>query len=102
MATIFASIKQPVNERIYDTEAMRWRPRKRIYTVWLLYVESDDWRMFFCPDCRNPIAQYKGQLVMEHPGYTPVSLDHSPVMIQCKNPQCGRKVVFQDVVKRDE
>jgi hypothetical protein len=94
--------KTPPNERIYDNETMRWRPRKRIYTVWLIYVATTDWLMYFCPDCRNPIAQYQGQLVMEHPGYKPFNLDHAPVMIQCKNPQCGRKIVFQDALHRDE
>lgn len=95
-------MREPVNEKIYDTQAMRWKARKRIFTVWLIYIPGNEWLMYFCPDCRNPIAQYKGQLVMEHPGYQPVNLSHSPVMIQCKNPQCGRKIVFQDAVRRDE
>jgi hypothetical protein len=95
---------QPVNERYLDNETFRYKARKRIYTVWLLYVEQGEWLMYWCPDCRNSIAQYKGDLIMEHPGAdetgTYIKPKSPPIMIQCGNPSCGRKIMFQGIVKR--
>jgi hypothetical protein len=95
-------MRTPINEKRYDLDSMRWKPRKRIFSVWLIHIDYDDWQMYWCPDCRSPIAQYKGSLVMEHPGFESADLKKAAIMIQCKNPQCGRKIVFQDAIHRDE
>ena len=66
--------------------------RKRVYTVFTVGSEDTRWKMYHCPDCRNPIAQYKGDAIMEVPGEAPEAY---PFMVQCKNPKCGRKVLFK-------
>jgi len=97
-------MRQPVNERHFDNESFRYKATKRVFTVWLLYVNQPEWNMYWCPDCRNSICQYKGELIMEHPGADEAMTDiqpHSPpLMIQCGNPYCGRKIMFQGIVKR--
>lgn len=93
-------------ERQIDSQTMRYKARKREYTVWLLYVSQGNWNMYWCPDCRQPIAQYKGDLVMEHPGIdedlSSIKAKSPPLLIQCKNPDCGRKVMFVGMVYRNE
>ena len=84
--------------RIYRSQNDKYTIKKTIISVWLVDHGEGDWKMYFCPDCRNAIAQYKGNIVMEVPGSTP---EKTPVMIQCKNPRCGRKIQFEDIVKHD-
>jgi hypothetical protein len=84
------------HSKILDPSAGRFKARKRLYTVWI--VASPEMRIYHCPDCRNPIAQYRGEAVMEVPGLYPSEL---PVIIQCKNVNCGRKVMFQAVVTQE-
>ena len=48
--------------------------------------------MFFCPNCQNPICQYKGRLVSIMPGASPLKL---PVLIRCR---CKRVYQIDDVV----
>jgi hypothetical protein len=99
-------VGNPVHEKIYDPASMRFKARKRQFTVWILWIDQGEWKMYWCPDCRNPIAQYKGDLIMEHPGIDEdgkyVKPMHPPVLVQCKNSQCGRKILFQGTVKREE
>ncbi len=87
--------KEPIHNKKLNLETLKMRPAKRIYTIWIVPTEDDNWRIYHCPDCRTPIAQYKGDLVAEIPGESP---EPYPIQIQCKNPQCGRKIVFQDAV----
>jgi hypothetical protein len=87
--------KEPIHNVKLNLETLKMRPAKRIYTVWIVPCEDDSWKIYHCPDCRTPIAQYKGDLVAEIPGESP---EPYPVMIQCKNSACGRKIVFEDSV----
>lgn len=88
------------------SQTNRYRPIKREFTVWLIWVTDPEWKMYWCPDCRQPIIQYKGDLIMEHPGIDGSMLDIQPttppLMVQCKNAGCGRKIMFQGVAKREE
>lgn len=88
----------PNIEPIVDPLSGRVKPRKRVYTVWVIFVQTG-WKMYFCPDCQNPLAQYQGDTVQEILGEAVFSF---PVQVQCRNPNCGRKVIFQAAVKRDE
>lgn len=63
--------------------------KKRIYTIFVVASDDDTWKIYHCPDCRNAIFQYKGDLVREMPGLVE---SKCPVLTQCKNPNCGRKV----------
>ena len=73
--------------------------RKRTITVWTVSENEGGWKIYHCPDCRNPVAQYKGDLVAEVPGGVP---DEYPVLIQCKNSNCGRKIMFKSSTKQAE
>ena len=84
--------KVPIHNIVINPDTQRERPAKRVYTVWIVPTEDEGWRMYHCPDCRTPICQYKGDLVAEMPGESP---EPYPIQIQCKNPQCGRKIVFE-------
>lgn len=89
-------------ELTYNPDLDKMVTRKREYTVWLLSFPDEKWHMYWCPDCRQPIAQYKGELIMEYPGIDTMSPTSTPVLIQCRNSGCGRKVMFQDVIRRNE
>lgn len=71
--------------------------KKRVVTVWTVFRDNGEWSIYHCPDCKHPIAQYKGDLVAEVPGGTPSKY---PVMIQCRNYNCGRKVMFKDATEQ--
>ena len=88
-------MKEPIHNKKL-TEG-RFVARKRVYTVWTVFNSSNVWQMYRCPDCSSPIAQYKGEAVSEVPGEFPVKY---PVLIQCKNVSCGRKVMFADTTEQ--
>lgn len=85
-------MSNPVHNKTYIPTSGRFRASKRVITVYTVFKNNGDWSIYHCPDCRNPIAQYKGDLVAEIPGE--VKSDY-PVMVQCKNPNCGRKILFK-------
>lgn len=98
MEYVAFTVKKPIHNTRMNLETLKMRPAKRVYTVWIVPVEDDDeWKIYHCPDCRTPIAQYKGDLVAEIPGESPHPY---PIQIQCKNPQCGRKIVFEDAIRQ--
>lgn len=88
---------RPNIESVRNPMTGRVRPRKRVYTVWVVFNKIAEWKMYWCPDCREPIAQYMGDSVAEAPGEAIFTM---PVMIQCRNPDCGRKILFQQSVTR--
>lgn len=94
---ILAMAKEPIHNKEYDLYKGAYVPKKRTYTVWLVPSNEDKWLMYHCPDCRSYIAQYRGELVCEVPGEAPESM---PVMIQCRNPNCGRKILFKSVAEQ--
>lgn len=71
--------------------------KKRIYTVWTVFNSSGTWQMYHCPDCSFRMAQYKGEVVAEVPGGVESKY---PVLIQCGNRRCGRKVMFVDTTEQ--
>jgi len=89
--------KDPIHNINHNTASGKPRAAKRIYTVWIVPTDNDKWNMYFCPDCKTPIAQYKGDLVAEIPGEAPKPY---PVMIQCKNVACGRKILFKEATEQ--
>lgn len=88
---------QPVHNYTLNLATLKVVPRKRVYTVWVVASDDGNWKMYHCPDCRNFMFQYKGDLVAEIPGEAPQPY---PVMIQCRNPNCGRKVVVEEAVSQ--
>ena len=88
---------QPIHNTKTNPETLKQRPAKRIYTVWIVPTKDDQWRMYHCPDCREPVVRYKGDLVAEIPGESPHPY---PMEIRCKNPGCGRTLVFEDAIEQ--
>lgn len=71
-------------------------------TYTTLYLQSNkkaELKIYYCSTCRCPLLQFKGDLVQELPGLTEAKL---PMIIQCRNPQCGRKFMVTAIVKKDE
>lgn len=60
-------------------------------TVTLIKKDNDTEHLWYCPDCRNPVIKYKGEVVSIIPGYAPSEL---PLIRQCRNDDCGRNYVF--------
>jgi len=90
-------MSDPIHNKEINPKTGKYIAKKRVHTEWLVRAEDDKWHMYFCPDCRNPIAQYKGDLIASVPGEAP---EPYPVQIQCKNPKCGRKIVFKEAVSQ--
>jgi hypothetical protein len=86
----------PIHNKVLTTSG-KLLARKRVYTIIVVRSEDDGWKMYNCPDCKNYLAQYKGELVRETPGVTPTAM---PIQIQCKNPNCGRKILFDYSVEQ--
>lgn len=64
---------------------------QKLASVWLDVGDSQGLQMFYCPSCRYPILQYKGDVVTILPGDSPSQL---PLVVQCKGRNCGKKYVF--------
>jgi len=65
--------------------------RKPIATVWLERRVGSP-HPFFCPDCRNMLMSYTGEIVSIVPGGIQI---HTPTsIIQCQNRNCGKKFQF--------
>lgn len=90
-------MRLPIHNKVINKETGLPRPKKRVYTVWLVSRWTDEWTIYYCPDCRNPIIEYKGDLIAEIPGEVK---EGYPIRVQCKNPNCGRKVVFKEVIEQ--
>lgn len=88
---------QPIHNTVINPKTQKERPAKRIYTVWIVPTNDDIWRMYYCPDCREPIIRYKGDIVAEIPGESPQPY---PLEVMCKNKGCGRTLVFEDAIKQ--
>lgn len=54
--------------------------------------------IFNCPDCKNPVLQYRGEIASILPGFTPVEL---PIIVQCSNRDCRRKYSFNYFAEED-
>lgn len=90
-------MSNPIHNVKFVPDKGRFVAKKRVISVWTVFKDNGDWSIYHCPDCRNPISQYKGDVIAEIPG----GVSHSyPVMIQCKNPKCGRKIMFVDATKQ--
>lgn len=64
---------------------------RRMTSVWLEVNQSSGVEMFNCPTCKAPVLQIQGDVVTMLPGESPSKL---PIIIQCRNPMCGRKFQF--------
>jgi hypothetical protein len=73
---------------------------KDIDVVTIAIVENftDNFKMFNCPTCKNPVFQYKGRLVSIIPGYAPTEI---PILIQCSNSQCRQKYLLSAIFSRE-
>jgi len=63
-------------------------------SVWL--EESDNIEIYYCPKCRCPVFQHKGNVVQELPGDSDAN---PPIIIQCRNKNCGKKYMIHPFVK---
>lgn len=65
-----------------------------VTSVWLakdpLDPEGYRLKMFFCPNCQNPVIQYKGHIVTIVPGACPSKL---PILAKCSN--CKMRYLFE-------
>lgn len=68
----------------------------RTITVWLKYQIDKKIHPYFCPNCRNVVMTYAGDVVMEMPGEHP---NNMPIVVQCKNPNCRTRYHFIGFVK---
>lgn len=62
--------------------------RTKVTSVWFEEDEKKDLQIHYCSQCRMPVFQFQGGLVMEIPGDAPSSL---PFYVECRNRTCGRK-----------
>lgn len=90
-------MKNPLHNKVLNPATGNYIPKKRVYTIWLVQRWSNDWTLYHCPDCRNPIFEYKGDLIAEIPGEIQQGF---PIRVQCKNPNCGRKVVIMEALEQ--
>ena len=63
------------------------RIKKRTTTIFL--APYPEFHFYFCPDCRMPMFKYRGEVIEEVPGGSPLE---NIIEVQCKNPACGRTV----------
>jgi len=68
-----------------------------VTSVWLQRDITDpqgyNLKMFFCPNCQNPLIQYKGNVIQIVPGEGPYKVG---TVLQCKN--CKSRYMFHDVL----
>jgi len=84
---------QPTQTKDYDKPI---RLRDKIYATTVTLIrrppEIDlESHVFFCPDCRNAIIEYIGEVVSIVPGGESQEL---PITVPCKNYKCKRKYTF--------
>lgn len=91
------TMRKPIHNVVLNPNTGKIIAKKRVITLFTIPKNDDTWSIYHCPDCKNPIAQYKGDLVAEIPGEAPT---HYPIMVQCKNPKCGRKILFSDAAEQ--
>lgn len=82
--------KEPLHNKVL-TLAGKWLPRERLYTIFSVKADDNQWKPYHCPDCRNMIFKYKGNLMMEIPGEVIVK---APMKVRCKNSSCGRTILW--------
>ena len=88
---------QPIHNTEISPKTGKYIAKKRVYTVWLVATQEDKWNIYRCPDCTLPIVQYKGDLIAEVPGEAPGAY---PMKVQCRNRNCGRKILFKDAIEQ--
>lgn len=67
------------------------------YTTSVTLIKDDERKhVFFCPDCRNAVIEYCGEVVSIIPGGSPQEL---PITVFCKNHRCKRKYIFSYFVE---
>lgn len=70
---------------------MMTRIKSIITTVYLSRPENHELHIFHCPDCKNPVIQYAGEIVKIIPGMNETKL---PIVVECSNGRCKRKYNF--------
>ena len=66
-----------------------------VITVAIIRNDSEQFKMWNCPTCKNPVFQYKGNVINIVPGYAPTEI---PIITQCNN--CKQKYLIS-IVQRD-
>jgi hypothetical protein len=77
------------------------REKTYITTVTLIKPKEGDKErhVFFCPDCRNAIIEYIGEVVSIVPGRIPQDL---PITVPCRNYKCRRKYTFNYFAEKEQ
>jgi hypothetical protein len=70
-----------------------------VTSVVLVATPDNRLKMFFCPNCQNPVVQYNGQVVQILPGAVPTDI---PILVQCSNRNCRTKYLFERIAVRDD
>lgn len=78
-------------DKVLSTTANKFVKKSFVTTIYLVRNDDPYLRPFFCPDCRNMILQYGGEVARIVPDQTSTNL---PIVVQCRNRDCGRKYQF--------
>ena len=68
-----------------------------VVTVAIVENLTENWKLFNCPTCKNPVFQYRGQMVAIVPGYAPAEI---PIVLQCSNKDCRQKYLIKTILSR--
>ena len=82
---------------IYSQTTFKLHKKKKYCSVRLEYDEFN-WHMFYCADCRNPVMQYKGEIIEIIPG---LEESHLPFIVMCSNVNCQKLYNFIWVLKSE-
>lgn len=69
-----------------------------VITVSVVENWGENFKMFNCPTCKNPIFQYRGKMISIVPGYTPTEV---PFVTQCSNASCRQKYLVKSILSRE-
>jgi len=73
-----------------------------VTTVYLVKHSNSQEHPFWCPDCRNMILQYRGEVIKLAPGSLVDGEDSTlPLTVMCSNTNCKRKYQFVSFVGDD-
>lgn len=68
-----------------------------VTTVSIVENYEDNWKMWNCPTCKNPVFQYRGKVIQILPGFIPTEV---PVLVQCGNSSCRQKYFIKTILAR--
>lgn len=77
--------------QIFNPTKDKFEKLPEYMSIYLIFYDDTVPHMYYCNACRNPIMQYRGEVIMEIPG---LHDNNYPIIIQCKNDRCKRRYNF--------